>query len=274
MPLTKLQEEVAVLLAANRTPDSHLAGGAALHFKPQSKRYSNDLDYFNDSVERVATAFKEDQTTLSSNGFKIKILMAQPGFVRAEVSQNNESTKIEWSHDSAWRFMPAIKDKKLGYLLDPIDLSINKLLALAGRDEARDYLDIMFILEEILPLGALCWAAVGKDPGFTPLSMLSLLRRRGKYRKEDFARLMLNEEPDLPSLKQIWLEALEQAEHFVSKCPPEELGCLYYSTKLKKFVEPKVPRVQNSADILIHHGRPGGVLPLLEEVAELSKNRT
>ena len=57
MPLTSFQSQVARLLAANRTPDSHLAGGAALHFAPNSIRYSNDLDYFQDSVERVATAF-------------------------------------------------------------------------------------------------------------------------------------------------------------------------------------------------------------------------
>jgi hypothetical protein len=46
MPLTSFQESVARLLSGNRTEDSHLAGGAALHLHPNSKRYSNDLDYF------------------------------------------------------------------------------------------------------------------------------------------------------------------------------------------------------------------------------------
>jgi hypothetical protein len=27
-------------------------------------------------------------------------------------------------------------------------------------------------LQKILPLAAICWAACGKDPGFTPLSLL------------------------------------------------------------------------------------------------------
>ena len=45
MPLTEFQAAIARLLATNRSPDSYLAGGAALHIEPNSKRYSNDLDY-------------------------------------------------------------------------------------------------------------------------------------------------------------------------------------------------------------------------------------
>ena len=44
VPLTRYQDEVARLLATNRSPDNYLAGGAALHIEPNSKRYSNDLD--------------------------------------------------------------------------------------------------------------------------------------------------------------------------------------------------------------------------------------
>ena len=52
MPLTEFQRRLALLLSVNRTPDSYLAGGAALHIKPNSKRFSNDLDYFHDSEDR------------------------------------------------------------------------------------------------------------------------------------------------------------------------------------------------------------------------------
>ena len=46
MPLTPIQKKIACLLSQNRSPESHLAGGAALHFEPNSMRYSKDLDYF------------------------------------------------------------------------------------------------------------------------------------------------------------------------------------------------------------------------------------
>ena len=84
MPLTKFQLQIARLLAPNRTDDSYLAGGAALHFSPKSKRFSNDLDFFHDSVERVASAFTKDEETLKKSGYDIHTEMNQPGFIRSE----------------------------------------------------------------------------------------------------------------------------------------------------------------------------------------------
>ncbi len=46
MPLRPFQAKVALLLSENRTEDSPLAGGAALHFMPNLLRFSVDLDYF------------------------------------------------------------------------------------------------------------------------------------------------------------------------------------------------------------------------------------
>ncbi len=42
MPLTAFQREVARILAANRNPESHVAGGAALNRADDSYRYSDD----------------------------------------------------------------------------------------------------------------------------------------------------------------------------------------------------------------------------------------
>lgn len=262
MPLTSFQSTIASALAPNRSEESHLAGGAALHFAPNSKRFSNDLDYFHDSEERVATAFEQDRRTLENLGFTVQIVMNQPGFIRAIVDKRKESTKIEWSHDSAWRFMPAVKSKDAGYVLHSIDLAINKVLALAGRDEARDFIDILHIHEKILPLGALCWAAVGKDPGFSPVSLLDLLRRRGKYQPEEILRLQLAKPVDLKELKTTWLAALDSAEEFIKECAEEEEpGSLFYSKSGKGFVQPTIPIDRN--DITLHFGKPGGVLPRL-----------
>ena len=161
MPLTPVQMKITRILAKNRTPDSHLAGGAALHFAPNSRRYSNDLDYFHDSVERVATAYQDDRGELERNGFRVELEMNQPGYLRALVSLDGDTTKIEWAHDSAWRFMPAMSNPDVGFRLHPIDIAVNKVLALAGRDEPRDFLDILYITRNILPLGPLCWAAAG-----------------------------------------------------------------------------------------------------------------
>lgn len=258
MPLTPYQEEVARLLSSNRTFDSYLAGGAAIHLEPSTTRYSNDLDYFHDSADRVAEAFNADTALLRAGGHAVAIELQLPGYVRATVGRGPDRTKVEWAHDSAWRFMPTVRHEVVGFTLHPVDLAINKLLALAGRDEPRDFLDILDLDRRTLPLGALCWAAAGKDPGFTPLALLEILRRRGKYHAEDFARLHLVEPVNLPALKARWLTALEEADTFVRNRPPSEVGCLYYSRTLERFVAPGTP---GSDDAVPHYGRPGGVLP-------------
>lgn len=261
MPLTVFQSSIARLLSENRSPDSYLAGGAALHFAPNSLRFSNDLDFFHDSEQRVAEAFRADSHLLKAHGFNVKIEMNQPGYIRAIITSSEDSTKIEWAHDSAWRFMPVIRHADAGYQLHPVDLSVNKTLALAGRDEARDFLDVLHIDRNVLSLGALIWAACGKDPGFTPLSLLELLKRRGRYQREDFTRLHLTGPVTLPELKEQWLSALGDAAEFVQSRPPSEIGCLYYSATRRTFISPRLGRGVSEEEYQTHFGRPGGVLP-------------
>ena len=195
---------------------------------------------------------------LEAEGFVLEIGMQQPGFIRALVQKGTGATKVEWVHDTSWRFLPPVANALAGYVLQPVDLAVNKLLALVGREEPRDFLDIIYAHQSVLSLGALCWAAAGKDPGFTPAFLLTLLRRRGRYRPEDFARLHLREQPDLLALKRIWLEALDQAEAFVAARPHGELGCLYYSKTKREFVS---DFTSGDSDIVPHFGRPGGVMP-------------
>jgi len=256
MPLTDYQSQLALLLSENRTFDSYLAGGAAILIEPNSMRYSRDLDYFHDSETRVTEAFSADRTLLETDGYTIEVDLNQPGYVRAIVRKNGDATKVEWARDSDWRFMPTVRDDRVGFILHPVDLAVNKVLALAGRDEPRDVLDTLHLHRHVLVLGALCWAACGKDPGFTPLSLLELLRRRGRVREEDLARLDLAEPVDLQELKRDWLEAIDSVEPFVESRPPGEIGCLYYSASRSKFVDPR-----EVSDAAPHFGRPGGVLP-------------
>jgi hypothetical protein len=260
MPLTEFQRELLAELAKGQSDERYLAGGAALHFAPNSARYSDDLDFFHDSVERVASAFSADRTRLEAAGYSVNVGVSQPGFVRATVTRGDQATRVDWAHDSAWRFMPLVRDPLGGLLLHPVDLATNKVLALAGRDEPRDFVDILFVHANVLPLGAVCWAAVGKDPGFTPLSLLELLKRRGRYRSEEFARLDLVVPFDVVAAKRTWLAALDEADAFIRTRPPDEIGCLYWSSSSKSFVMPSAD-APAQADVVPHFGTPGGVLP-------------
>jgi hypothetical protein len=257
MPLTEYQSALGRLLAGNRSEDSYLAGGAAILVSPNTQRYSQDLDYFHDSAERVATAFADDRKTLYGAGYAVEAEITQPGYIRAVVRKGNEATKLEWAQDSSWRFMPVIRSDAFGFQLHPIDLATNKVLALAGRDEPRDLVDTLYLHRNVLELGPLVWAAVGKDPGFSPLSLLELLRRRGKIRPEELARLHLSAPIDVRQVKEEWMAALQSAEAFVASRPPDEVGCLYYDSDAGGFADPG----RMKSDPILHYGRPGGVLP-------------
>jgi len=123
VPLTDYQASLARLLSGNRTFDSYLAGGAAILIEPNTTRFSRDLDYFHDSEARVAEAFAADRRLLESRGYSIELDLNQPGFVRAIVSKDGHATKVEWVRDSAWRFMPTVRDDRVGFVLHPVDLA-------------------------------------------------------------------------------------------------------------------------------------------------------
>jgi len=265
VPLTDFQRGVLAALATDLPEGRYLAGGAAIHFEPNSTRYSDDLEFFHDSEVEVAKAFATDRDRLSRAGYRVEVELTLPGFVRAMVSRDQDATRVDWARDSAWRFLPLVRDPLGGLLLHPVDLAINKVLALAGRDEPRDFVDIRFVHQRVLPLAGLCWAAVGKDPGLTPLSLLELLKRRGRYRPEDFSRLQLAVPFDLPAAREEWMAALGDADRFVRERPPDEYGCLYYSPAGQRFVVPTSGISLADQGLVPHFGAPGGVIPRMAD---------
>jgi hypothetical protein len=148
-------------------------------------------------------------------------------FHRAVVTVDGQQLKVEWAQDSAFRFFPVQQDAFCGYRLHDADAATNKMLALAGRSEVRDFVDVMHLHATYLSLGALAWAACGKDPGFTPEFLLEQAGRHTAYTQADLGRLSLRRPIDLGALKRKWLAALEESRNLITSLPPGEIGCLY-----------------------------------------------
>jgi hypothetical protein len=230
MPLTALQTDVVRMLAAHRHPESHLGGGAAINRGADSPRYSADLDLFHDVAEQVSAAADADLAFLIEQGLDVEWLLRQPTHQRARVVRGSESVRLDWTYDSAFRFFPVQPDADFGYCLHPADLATNKCLALAGRAEVRDFLDILYLHDTLVSLGALCWAACGKDQGFTPWSLLEHAKRHMKFRQEDLAAEHLSKPVSLKDLKESWLKAVSQAEELFPRLPAGDVGCLFLDT--------------------------------------------
>jgi hypothetical protein len=230
MPLTNIQARILRTLAAHRSPESYLAGATVLHRAEDSPRFSQDLDFFHDVADSVARSAEADATTLRSAGIALEWLLRTPAFYRAVVSVDTEQLKLEWAQDSAFRFFPVQADDFCGYRLHDTDAAVNKILALAGREEVRDFVDLLHLHRTQLSVGALAWAACGKDPGYTPAFLLDHASRHVRYSQDHLKRLHLREPLDVHDLKRQWLAAVEQAQELIKALPEEDLGCLYLAS--------------------------------------------
>lgn len=216
MPLTALQKDILVVLAANWSEESHFAGGIVLHVAADSARYSHDFDGFHELAKAVTRASNRDVESLRRAGFEVATpsrhneWSEEATFRKARVSRGNESVEIDWAADSAFRFFPIERDPLLGWRLHLFDIATNKALALSARTETRDYVDIVE-LHKIFPLPVICWAACGKDPGFSPLSLLKMMKRFAKVNPTELDKIKARA-LDPIKLKMAWIEMSDVAE--------------------------------------------------------------
>ena len=164
-----------------------------LHRAATTPRYSVDLDLFHDLEDSVARSAEADAATLQAAGHEVSWLLRAPTFHRAVTRVHTGSLRIEWAQDSAFRFFPLFEDDRFGYRLHDTDAAVNKILALAGRSEIRDFVDVLHLDVTYLSLGGLVWAGCGKDPGFTPDFLLEQASRHAAYTQVDLDRLALRE---------------------------------------------------------------------------------
>jgi hypothetical protein len=93
--------------------------------------YSGDIDVFHDREERVAAAALNDAKVLEAARYSVSWLRQLPLLYTAEVRRQDASTRLEWVVDSDFRFFPIMRDEIFGYVLHPVDLALNKVLAAA-----------------------------------------------------------------------------------------------------------------------------------------------
>jgi hypothetical protein len=171
---------------------------------------------------------------------------------------------MEWARDSAFRFFPLVVDEEFGLALHPFDLATNKVLAMVGRLEARDWIDVIACHEHLQPLGYLVWAACGKDPGFTPLGILEQAARSARYSEDEVAALAFDgPAPNASDLSKRWHAALDAARTVVDQLPAGNIGRAVLTTSGEPFTGDGASLRASLAagQIVFHAGRIGGVWP-------------
>jgi hypothetical protein len=142
---------------------------------------------------------------LSDAGLTVGHVQVNPGFVRLVVSDGDERTELDLASDV--RLFPA-EPGRLAPTLTGEELAVDKVLAVFGRAEARDFADFM-ALEPRYGLDRLCELAAEKDLGFDTAMFAEMLGRFGRLRRDEF-ELGDAEYEQLRSAVQRWHErALE-----------------------------------------------------------------
>ena len=234
MALTEFQRGVCRLIATNRVQggESYVAGGAALSAITASPRISRDIDLFHDTGEAVVATWEADRRLLVSHGYAVDLRRQFAGFIEAIVSRSDGQVVLEWARDSAYRFFPLVEHADFGLTLHPFDLAVNKVLALVGRLEPRDWIDLHHCHARIQRLGLLAWAGCGKDPGLNPRYILEQAGRTARYSQAEIDRLeFAGSPPDAATLSRKWIAMMDEAQSIVDTLPAEHAGkCVLAAT--------------------------------------------
>lgn len=263
MPLTDLQKRILRAVAANRDPGNYVAGGAVLNV--DTDRFSDDIDPFSDRKEHLDRVADWDEKSLRQAGLSVKWHRRNDTFRRALVGTGRDSTRVDWSFDSDYRFFPTEKDKIFGYRLHPVDQATNKIIAAIDRSETRDILDLKTVSESILPLGPVAWAAAEKSPGRSPDMIIQELRRKAVLRQEQIDEEDLIWKVDAGDLNNWLREDCDRAQKWIGAVPPQFDFGLFVSPR----GTPCAPDFGNvdPEDYRVHSGARAGAWPTSPEIS-------
>ncbi len=228
-------------------------------------RRSRDIDLFHDTTEAVAKTVEFDRALIEDHGFTFRFVRETPTFAEAVVERGDQATLIQWVFDSAFRFFPLVIDETLGLALHPFDLAVNKVLAMAGRLEARDFIDLVSCCDRIQPLGYLVWAACGKDPGFGPPSLLQEIRRGGRYPQAEIDLLDFEgNPPDAGEISRRWRRQLHDADAICELLPVDRVGTAVVTGdgELCRLPPADLDVALEAGEIDFHEGTIGGAWPV------------
>lgn len=166
--LTPLQRKL--LHEIGKTPlrdDFFLTGGTALAALYLHHRYSVDLDLFTENPAAVVQVPPTMKGIANRLGLEITFTRTLGTFLEVFLtSPDGERVEFDFAQDSPYRLEPIRLDPELDLWVDnPTDIACNKLSALFDRAEPKDFVDVFFVAQEILPFDRLVALARRKHVG-------------------------------------------------------------------------------------------------------------
>ena len=181
--LTDLQQQVAQIVAGVlAAEDVGLAGGGALISQGLVDRLTRDLDYFGTPGFALSHFAPQIIWALIDVGLEVDVKRQATTFYRLAIKGADDETELDLAIDA--RLFPLV-ESDFGRVLSPLELATDKVLAIFGRAEPRDFVDLATMVE-IFDLSELFNFARQKDPGFTPEAFAAMSHRIEVLPQQEF----------------------------------------------------------------------------------------
>ena len=143
----------------------YLTGGTALSAFYLEHRLSEDFDLFTSEEPLISIVARKFKSALAGSAVHVQEVRNFSTFWEAVASEGKESFKIQLAYDSP--FMLSALTEIEGLKIHSFeDIAAGKLLALFGRAEERDFVDVYCIVKNgQLSLERIIELAKEKDPG-------------------------------------------------------------------------------------------------------------
>lgn len=153
--LTAFQKDVLKALAQESFfKDFYLTGGTALAALYLCHRHSEDLDFFTENPQAVVRIHPLVKRLAQHIEAQIELgRRFETLFECSLVNKKGERLEMDFALDMPGRLAPLKMLKGFKIKVDnPLDIACNKLSALYERSEAKDFIDIFFIDQQLFKL--------------------------------------------------------------------------------------------------------------------------
>ena len=169
----------------------YLTGGTALSAFYLAHRLSEDFDLFTSEEPLISVMARKFKSALKNVGIHVQEIRSFSSFWEAVAGEGAQSFKIQLAYDSP--YMLSALDEKDGLRIHSFeDIAAGKLLALFGRAEERDFVDIYCIVKDgKISLETIIELAKRKDPGLDEY-YLAIAFEQSEQIPDDPSRLKVN----------------------------------------------------------------------------------
>lgn len=208
-----------MLKAIGQTPlarSFYLTGGTALSAFYLQHRHSVDLDFFTADPTAIAQVSTAITTAGQQLGAEVTFTRTLDTFLECFFRRpDGERVEIDFAQDTPYRLAPVEQNVDYQIQVDNLtDIAANKLSALFDRAEPKDFVDVYFLCQEVLPFAQLVEQTRNKHVGIDDYWLAVALQR---VMQVEFLPRMIKP----VTIEQLRTFFLEQAKHLMSRLSPQ-----------------------------------------------------